>query len=58
LPLFLAGGLNPGNVTAAVVDLQPFGVDVSGGVETAVKGKKDHQKMIDFVKAVERAEEG
>lgn len=50
-PFFLAGGLNPGNVRAAVKDIRPFGVDVSSGVE-ARPGKKDLKKLKDFFKAI------
>ena len=50
-PIFLAGGLTPRNVAAAIRAAQPFAVDVSSGVEAA-PGKKDRQKMRDFVAAV------
>jgi phosphoribosylanthranilate isomerase len=53
-PVFLAGGLTPQNVGSAIRAARPFAVDVSSGVESA-PGKKDHQKMRDFVAAV-RAE--
>ncbi|MFI3200636.1 MAG: phosphoribosylanthranilate isomerase [Eubacteriales bacterium] len=48
-PYFIAGGLNPENV-ADVLVYKPFGVDVSGGVETL--GKKDCEKMRGFVEKV------
>jgi phosphoribosylanthranilate isomerase len=38
--LFLAGGINPGNVRDALLQVNPDGIDLSSGVERAT-GKKD-----------------
>lgn len=54
LKLVLAGGLNPDNVQEAVIRVDPFGVDVSSGVESS-PGKKDIgliKKFIEGVKSV------
>lgn len=53
-PYFLAGGLRPENTADAVRQLQPFGVDVSSGIET--DGCKDEKKMAAFVAAVKEGE--
>ena len=51
----ITGGLNALNVGAAMTTAKPFGVDVSTGVESA-PGRKDREKMRDFVDAVRRAD--
>ena len=49
--IILAGGLDAGNVAAAIARVRPYAVDVSGGVEQA-KGIKDHRKLNDFMQGV------
>ena len=53
-PLILAGGLTPENIIDAVRQVKPYGVDVSSGVE-AQPGKKDHQKVAEFIRRVRNA---
>jgi phosphoribosylanthranilate isomerase len=50
VPLFLAGGLNPSNVAAAIREVQPFGIDVCSGLRT--EGALDPQKLSEFIRAI------
>ena len=52
-PVVLAGGLTPRNVREAVEAVDPFGVDVASGVESA-GGTKDHDAVREFVAAAKR----
>ena len=56
LPVVLSGGLNPANVTAGVLSVRPWAVDVSSGVE-ASKGIKNAALMRRFCKAVREADQ-
>jgi phosphoribosylanthranilate isomerase len=53
--LVAAGGLNPGNVAAAIAALRPWGVDAVSGVEAA-PGRKDADKVREFVARARAAE--
>jgi len=50
VPVFLAGGLTPENVTTAIEQVEPFGVDVCSGVRT--DGKLDEMKLSRFFEKV------
>ncbi|HEV2413581.1 MAG TPA: phosphoribosylanthranilate isomerase, partial [Candidatus Dormibacteraeota bacterium] len=53
--VFIAGGLEPGNVGKVVSGFMPYGVDVSSGVESSVR-VKDPEKVRAFIRAVRIAE--
>lgn len=53
-PIILAGGLSADNVGQAIAQVNPYAVDVSGGVEQA-KGIKDASKIEAFMRAVRAA---
>lgn len=46
IPVYLAGGLNAGNVSAAVAAVRPYGVDLCSGVRT--NGRLDEIKLTNF----------
>jgi len=58
LPIMLAGGLTPNNIDAAIAQVRPWAVDVSGGVENENGTGKDLEKVaafIDAAKGIKRA---
>ncbi|MEM9219507.1 MAG: phosphoribosylanthranilate isomerase [Cyanobacteria bacterium P01_F01_bin.150] len=55
VPVFLAGGLTPDNVSEAIQTVQPYGLDLCSGVRT--NGVLDTEKLKSFVSAVYRADE-
>ena len=55
--IVLSGGLTPDNVAQAVLQVRPYAVDVSSGVE-ASPGRKDHRKVREFIDQAKRAGAG
>lgn len=53
LPVFLAGGLDAGNVGEAILAVNPYGLDLCSGVRT--NGRLDTAKLRDFFRAVAAA---
>jgi len=53
VPMFLAGGLKPHNVAAAIQEVQPFGIDVCSGLRT--DGALDRRKLAEFFAEVRTA---
>ncbi len=50
IPVFLAGGLTPENLHQALVEVEPFGVDVCSGVRS--NGALDEKKLASFVQVI------
>jgi len=50
VPVYLAGGLNPGNVGKAIAQVAAFGVDVCSGLRT--NGNLDEMKLAAFMREV------
>jgi phosphoribosylanthranilate isomerase len=55
IPVFLAGGLNPGNIKSAIQSVKPFGVDVCSGVRK--DDQLDEEKLGLFFKNIRQADE-
>jgi phosphoribosylanthranilate isomerase len=54
LPVFLAGGIRPGNVGAALAQVRPYGIDLCTGVRS--EGRLDRAKLAALVEAIQAAE--
>lgn len=53
--LIVAGGLTPENVAPLVLEVRPFGVDASSGLESEV-GRKSPERVREFVERVRAAD--
>jgi phosphoribosylanthranilate isomerase len=56
IPVFLAGGLNPGNVLEAIEAVQPYGLDICSGVRT--NNLLDEEKLKLFFESVNKFNDG
>jgi phosphoribosylanthranilate isomerase len=57
IPLILSGGLTSASVGQAIRQVRPWAVDVSSGVERS-RGVKDPQKIVEFIRSVQREDAG
>jgi len=55
-PIVIAGGLDASNIREAIAQARPWGVDACSRLESS-PGKKDRNKMREFLKAAKSAEE-
>ncbi len=53
IPIFLAGGIKPYNITQAIDQVHPFGIDLCSGVRT--NGKLDEKKLQQLFSNIERS---
>jgi len=51
-PFFIAGGINIGNIGSIINDILPYGIDISGGIET--DGFKDKGKIKAILELIRR----
>jgi phosphoribosylanthranilate isomerase len=56
IPAIVAGGLTPDNVGEAIAISRPYAVDVAGGVEDGIPGRKDHDLIRRFMASANAAE--
>ncbi len=55
VPVFLAGGINPANVAAAIERVRPYGIDLCSGVRT--DGVLDRQKLASLMREMRGADD-
>ncbi|NLA75511.1 MAG: phosphoribosylanthranilate isomerase [Deltaproteobacteria bacterium] len=57
IPVILAGGLTPSNITKAIKKVRPYGVDINSGIEKG-PGVKDHEAMKELFQKIRKEERG